>query len=530
MNFFDKLNGAIVRNQSLLYVGLDPSPEVWPECYAAMERTQAVYSPAGMLSGHQPMRELQTWLKFLIDETADLVCAYKLNPEFYRILGVAGLELFHQTLASIPADIPVILDANHGDLNSSAIFAQTIFRDWQVDAVTLNPYAGQDLAAPFLVHPDKAIFVLCTTTNPAAQVLQSYPASDNPFYLQLVQETKTWGTPEQVGLEVGASTPEVLARIRSIAPERVILARSVWTEGSDLNQILEAGLNQEGSGLLIPVPAEVLARPQLSGATSSLKPIQALSKTINQVRAQVSDRSPACSVWMPDICLLQQHPHEKLILQLFDLGCLQFGEFVQASGATFPYYVDLRTIISNPQIFDQVIRAYAEILKPLNFDRIAGIPYGALPTATGLALHLNCPMIFPRKEVKAHGARRLVEGNFCPGETAVVIDDIFITGNSAIEGAAKLKSVGLQVNDIVVFIDHEQGVKERLKQAGYTGYAVLTMSEIGQTLFEAGRLNQAQWQALSLHQSAVSQPGEMDATVAKVAIAAATTPKPKVIN
>ena len=154
-------------------------------------------------------------------------------------------------------------------------------------------------------------------------------------------------------------------------------------------------------------------------------------------------------------------------------------------------------IISNPQVFETIITAYANILKGLAFDRIAGIPYGSLPTATGLSLRLNYPMIFPRKEVKAHGARRLVEGNFHEGETVVVVDDILITGASAMEGSKKLKSVGLNVQDIVVFIDHESGAKEALQENGYLGHAVLTMSETSETLYEARRIDSEQFQALN---------------------------------
>lgn len=499
MTFLDKLNGAIAHHQSLLYIGLDPSPEVWPECYDAVGHPQAIAHASRPLAEHPSLQMLQRWLHEVIAKTAPLVCAYKLNPEFYRILGGAGLELLHQTLQAIPAHLPIILDANHGDLNSSTIVAQTVFQGWQVDAVTLNPYAGQDVATPFLVYPDKTVFVLCTTTNPSAQTLQSYPTSTEPFYLHLVREVKTWGPPQQVGLEVGAITPEVLARIREAAPERVILARSVWTETSDFFQTLNAGLDAEGGGLLIPVPPDELAPSNLAGK-GCIELINSLRTEINRIRDRRGDRShPTCSIWMPNVCLLDHQPHEDLILQLFDIGCLQFGDFVQASGAVFPYYIDLRTIISNPQIFDKVISAYAALLQDLTFDRIAGIPYGALPTATGLALRLNSPMIFPRKEVKAHGARRLVEGHFNPGETAVVVDDIFISGNSAIEGAKKLQSVGLNVTDIVVLIDHEKGVKERLKREGYTGHAVMTISEIAATLFEAGRLTHDQVQALTAH-------------------------------
>jgi uridine monophosphate synthetase len=186
-----------------------------------------------------------------------------------------------------------------------------------------------------------------------------------------------------------------------------------------------------------------------------------------------------------------------LILQLYDIGCIMFGNYVQASGAVFPYYIDLRKIISNPQVFSQVLLAYASILQDLTFDRIAGIPYGSLPTATGLALHLNRPLIFPRKEVKAHGARRAIEGNFHAGETIAVVDDILITGKSVMEGAEKLKNNGLNVRDIVVLIDHEHGVRDKLAQNGYQGHAVFKISEIVQTLYQAGRINDEQLATLS---------------------------------
>ncbi len=284
MTFFEKLTGAIERHQSLLYVGLDPDPEVWPKHYGSWET----------VSRH--LWGLQEWLQFLIAETADLACAYKLTLEFYRALGASGLELLSQTLKAIPAHIPVILDAQHSGLNTSTIFAQKIFAEWQVDAVTLNAYTGQDEVAPFLLYPDKAVFILCVTANPSAAVLQEYPTAESPFYLQLVKEAQTWGTAEQVGLEVGISS-EVLARVRSLAPERLILAGDLSTEGSDLNKTLEAGLNANGDGLLVPVPQEWLSRENLRD------PIRALRDEINQERVKVAQGNPTCSVRHPDVSL-----------------------------------------------------------------------------------------------------------------------------------------------------------------------------------------------------------------------------------
>ena len=479
MHFSDKLEAAVARHASLLVVGLDPNPEMLPS-YQGDSQSET-----------DLLLALQSWLQTVITQTQDWVCAYKPTLGFYQALGAPGLDLLETVLKAIPAEMPVILDAKHGDLNTSTAIAQTAFGQWQVDAITLNPYAGQDIAAPFLVYLDKAVFVLCSTSNPSAGRFQACPAPQVPLYLQVAEEARAWGTAEQLGLEVGTTQPEVLAQVRAVAPERLLMARSLWQETVDLTQMLTAGLDANGKGLLLPIPQDWMGRKDLG------ERVRLLRDEVNQVRTQVAQGSARCQVWLPDRRPSAHHPHQDLILQLFDVGCILFGEFVQASGAVFPYYIDLRKIISNPQLFQQVLNAYAGILQTLQFDRIAGIPYGSLPTATGLALQLNHPMIFPRKEVKAHGTRRLVEGHFEPGETVVVVDDILISGNSAMEGAAKLQSVGLAVEDIVVFLDHEQGVKDRLRQNGYRAHSVLSISEVTKTLYQAGRIDQRQFQAFN---------------------------------
>jgi uridine monophosphate synthetase len=472
MNFTAKLHQAIATNNSLLIVGLDPNPEMMPSEY---------------LQSQDLLEDLETWLLWVIKSTSDRVCAYKPTLGFYEALGMAGLQLLERILAGIPQSIPVILDAKHSDLNTSTVFAKAIFEQWQVDAVTLTPYAGQDHAAPFLVYTDKAVFILAHTSNPKAETLQRYPNFEQPFYLQVVQEAQSWATPEQLYLEVGTTNTEVLGKIRAIAPERTILLRSLWSKKNNLEALINIGLNSMGEGLLIPIPQDFLASNHLATEVANL------NQKLNTYRVAKTNQAASSDIWTPNVCLLTFHPYQALILELFDIGCLLFGEYVQASGATFSYYIDLRKIISNPHLFNQVLDAYGDIVQQLEFDRIAGIPYGALPTATGLALNLQRPMIFPRKEVKAHGTRRLIEGNFHPGEKVVVIDDILISGKSVMEGAEKLKSAGLKIEDIVVFIDHEGGVKDRLRDNGYRAHSVLSISEITDTLYEAGRINQEQY-------------------------------------
>ncbi|AFY38503.1 orotate phosphoribosyltransferase [[Leptolyngbya] sp. PCC 7376] len=475
--FNDKLTAAITRNQTILIAGLDPNPEMLP----------IAFNSGNLLV------DLEKWLLGIIEQTSNLVCAYKPTLGFYQAFGVAGFELLSKVLEKIPAELPVILDAKQADLNTSTIFAKTIFKTWNVDAVTLSPYPGQDHIAPFLLYPDKAVFLQCRTSNPGALSIQAYPDLETPFYLHLVKETKQWGTPEQVALEIGGDRPETFARVRKIAPERWILARSIWQDKHPLEDILQAGLNSNGSGLLIPVPNDFLSQENCTQTVDNLR------QRIESIRTPFIPDQASCDIWKTELKFPNRHPQEKLILQLFDLGCLMFGEYVQASGATFSYYIDLRKIISNPQVFNEVLKAYAEIVEKLDFDRVAGIPYGSLPTATGLALKLKTPMIFPRKEVKAHGTRRLIEGHFEKGETIAVIDDILISGKSIVEGAQKLESAGLVVKDMVVLIDHEGGVKDRIKAQGYNAYSVLTISEITETLFDTGRITKEQYDSLTQH-------------------------------
>ncbi len=472
MNFSDKLLTAIEQNQSLLYISLEFNLEI------------------------QSINQGKEQLESIILKTTDSVCAYQIPWGFYQALGQQGLELLSQVLIGIPENIPVILDAKYSDLNTSSLFADWVFQQWEVDACTVSPYVGRDQISPFLVYPGKGVFVLCATANPSATFIQEYPNSHNPLYLKLVQETQVWGTPEQLGLLAGFK-PEILARIRQTAPERLILlegnfaAENDLLEAQNLSQTLSAGLDQNASGLLLPVPSQLLTENRLQSAVEDFR------DKVNQSRQQMMTENPSCHLWLPNVCFIEDQPHRDLILQLYDIGCIIFGDHVQSSGETLPYYIDLRRVISIPQIFHQVVAAYAEVLEPLNFDRVAGIPYGSLPTATGLSLRLEKPMIFPRKEVKEYGTGRLIEGHFKPGETIVVVDDILITGGSVIKGARKLKSVGLEVQDIVVLIDHGKNVMEKLKQQGYQGHAVFNLKEIAETLYEADRIQTEQFNLLT---------------------------------
>ena len=163
---------------------------------------------------------------------------------------------------------------------------------------------------------------------------------------------------------------------------------------------------------------------------------------------------------------------------LLSAGCIKFGEFTLKSGLQSPIYIDLRQIITYPKLLEQIGQAYLPILKSLQFDRVAGLPYAAIPIATAISLAGNYPMIYPRKEVKTYGTKAQIEGEYHAGETVVVIDDLATTGGSKFEAIEKLTGVGLVVKDVVVLVDRQSGAKESLEQAGYSMHAVLTIGHL----------------------------------------------------
>ena len=497
MGFFVRLTDAIAARQSLLVTGLDPNPEM----------LQAWAHRRGM-GGRSFLSQARHWIKAVVEATADHVCAYKPSLGFYQALGPVGLELLREVRELVPLDIPLIIDAKHGDLNSSSALAHYLFRELGADGVTLSPLAGQDIAAPFLLYPEKAVVITCHSSNAAARVLQHHPDEDDPLYLRIVRESQLWATPDQLLLEVGTSDPAILARVRQEAPERFLILRSLWGEEDRLDALLEAGLSPSADGLLMPLPQNLLVEDDIAERSAALKR-RISERRDHWLERRAQDQSDVCSLWLPDRqkdsgaidgaapdADGSEDPLASLILDLFDIGCLLFGDYVQASGAVFNYYVDLRQIISDPNLFHRVLHAYAGQLGELVFDRIAGIPYGSLPTATGLSLQLHKPLIYPRKEVKAHGARRLIEGDFEEGDRVVVVDDILITGSSVLEGIAKLESSGLEVEDVVVFIDHggqaDTSARQRLARSGYRCHAVLDIQRITEVLHAAGRLSDEQ--------------------------------------
>lgn len=476
-DFFEKLEAAVRRNNSLLCVGLDPNPDSIPERYLTDEADLTV--------------AIVGWNRAIIEQTADLVCAYKPNIAFYEALGAAGMDALRQTLALIPGDVPVILDAKRGDIGSTAdAYAAACFRDLKVDAVTLSPYLGRDSIDPFARHAGKGLFVLCHTSNPSAGEFQELEVADwrtldrepnQPLYTRVARTAVSWSP--NVGLVVGATFPEAIEDVRTAAPAAWFLVPGIGAQGGDLESTLAAGLRSDGSGLIIS------ASRSIANAADHRSAAQETRDAINAVRTRLVT-APA----LPTPTDLRTNALRDLVLALADLGAIRFGTFTLASGIQSPIYVDLRLLVSRPAVLAKAAEAYAVLLAQVECDRIAGVPYAALPIGTAVALTANKPLIYPRKEAKEHGLGKLIEGAWQPGDRVAIIEDLITSGGSTIKTAETLRAAGLVVEHAIVLIDREQGGPAKLAEAGIAAHAVLQLTAILDILTAAGRLDPAKRQ------------------------------------
>lgn len=178
----------------------------------------------------------------------------------------------------------------------------------------------------------------------------------------------------------------------------------------------------------------------------------------------------------------------QLIWKLYYIKAIQFGDFTFKSGIQSPMYMDLRLFISYPRFLQQAVEAYADMLTTLEFDRLAGVPYAAMPIVSAISITINRPWIFPRKEVKEYGMGKTVEGAFKKGDRVVLIDDLITKGDSKFESIKQLEDVGLKITDVMVLIDYEKGGSEEIKKRGLGFHTALTMKEVVSTLHEWGYL------------------------------------------
>ena len=206
--------------------------------------------------------------KTIVDQTFDLVLAYKPNAAFYQ---ETELQKTISYIREKHPDIPIILDAKRGDIGSSnEAYAKAIFDYLNFDAVTVHPYLGKEALEPFLERKDKGIIILVKTSNPGGGEFQDLRVDGKPLYQIVAEHIKTWNKNNNLGVVVGATYPEELKIVREIVGDMPILVPGIGAQGGDLKATLENGLDSNKQGLIINSSRGIIFAPDPREATLKL--------------------------------------------------------------------------------------------------------------------------------------------------------------------------------------------------------------------------------------------------------------------
>ncbi len=261
LGYLERLAARTARTGTVLCLGLDPDPEALPNGFSA------------------DIAGVEAFCALLIEACLPSAAAVKPNLAFFEAFGPDGLAALERLRALVPSDVPFIADVKRGDIGSTAARQATaLFDRLGADAITVNPYLGGEAVEPLLERADRFAYVLCRTSNPGAGELQDLlvEAADGApaerLYERVARRVAGWGPGGTVGLVVGATAPEEMARIRSTAPGLAFLVPGVGAQGGEVAPVLEHGPatvlpagGGRGGGLLVNV-SRGIARAATDGA------------------------------------------------------------------------------------------------------------------------------------------------------------------------------------------------------------------------------------------------------------------------
>jgi orotidine-5'-phosphate decarboxylase len=276
--FLGRLAAAQHRNQSLLCVGLDPEPAKFPAPWTG------------------DAARIFDFCAAIVDATHDLACAFKPQVAYFAAQRAEDqLERLIAHIRRVAPDVPVVLDAKRGDIGSTAEqYAKEAFERYQADAVTLSPFMGFDSIEPYLRYSDKGAFLLCRTSNPGGNDLQNQRLRDVDGQPRLYEHLARlaqgpWNRHGQLGLVVGATYPEELARVRELAPTLPLLVPGVGAQGGDAQATVRAGW-RPGAPVLVSSSRAIL---YAGAAGASLEDFAAAARSAAGALRQTLDAARA---------------------------------------------------------------------------------------------------------------------------------------------------------------------------------------------------------------------------------------------
>lgn len=462
--------------------------------------------------------------KIIIDSTFDLVCAFKPNTAFYEdtLEGERALERTVEYIHKKYPYIPVVGDIKRADIgNTNEGHIRTAFERYKFDAVTVNPWLGQKALEPFLDMENKGIICVVKTSNPGSEEFQNLPVSirkvattkdellelfeivgdtEMPVYLAMAWRiSRFWNKKNNCYIVVGATYPEELSLIRKIAPNMQILLPGVGTQGGEVQATVVNGMDQNGQGMIINASRSVIFAQREEGETVGNAARREATKLRNEINYYREN---------PEGMTQSQ---KELADDLFEIGAVKFGAFKlklhekQPNAPLSPIYVDLRVLRSSrPEVKALICGVYLDLMKDLQFDLFADVPTAITPVVSLLSNMTGIPMITPRGE-KGYGSGAQIDGMFRPGQTAVLIDDLITKGESKIGPAELLKKNGVNVKDIVVLIDREQGGTQDLASQGYILHSAFTVSNLLGYYLRSGRIDKQKYDETKNYLSAQSR-------------------------
>lgn len=208
--------------------------------------------PQHLLGNDDPIFDFN---KAIIDATAKYCIAYKPNLAFYECMGTKGLSAFERTVEYLKETYPdhlIIADAKRGDIgNTSAMYARTFFNGYDIDALTVAPYMGEDSVTPFLEYENKWVILLALTSNKGSHDFQLTTDQDGErLFEKVIRKSQAWGTPNNMMYVVGATQGKMFQDIRMLAPDHFLLVPGVGAQGGSLQEVCKYGMTDD-CGLIV---------------------------------------------------------------------------------------------------------------------------------------------------------------------------------------------------------------------------------------------------------------------------------------